>query len=111
MGGDTVRIGIAVIEFTVSLLLLCLGLYFYKVKDTKTAILFLAGNYSGLDTKRICRDSGKRIMMWSVPFLVGIVIDVFNPLMSIKIAFAAFVVLVIFYIIDMSINRNKRYKL
>lgn len=105
------KIGIAVIEFSVSLLLLCLGLYFYKVKDTKTAVLFLTGDYSGLDTERICRDSGKRIMMWSIPFLVGIVIDIFNPLRSIKIAGAIFVVLLVLHIIDMSINRNKRYKL
>lgn len=50
-------------------------------------------------------------MIWAIPFLVGIVIDVFNPLMSIKLACIIFSVLVLFYIIDMSINRNERYKL
>lgn len=105
------KIGVAAIEFIVSLFLLCLGLFFYKAKDTKKAILFLTGDYSGLDTKRICRDSGKRIMMWSIPFLVGIVIDIFNPLMSLKIAFAFFMALLIFHIIDMSINRDKKYKI
>lgn len=105
------KIGIAVIEFAASLFLFCLGLYFYKVKDTKTAILFLTGDYSDLDIKRICRDSGKRIMIWSIPFLVGIIIDIFNPLMSMKFALVAFVVLVLFHIIDMSINRDKKYKI
>lgn len=105
------KIGIGIIEFAISLLLLCLSLYFCKVKDTKTAVLYLTGDYTDLDTKRICRDLWKRIMVWSIPFLVGIVIDIFNPLMSIKIAFAIFVVLLVLHIIDMSINRNKRYKL
>lgn len=105
------KMGIAIFDFAISLLLFGLGLYFYKVKDTKTAILLLTGDHSGLDIKRICRDSGKRIMIWSIPFLVGIVIDIFNPLMSIKFSFAAFVVLLLFHIIDMSINRNKKYKI
>ena len=65
------KIGIGIIEFAISLLLLCLSLYFCKVKDTKTAVLYLTGDYTDLDTKRICRDFGKRIMVWSIPFLIG----------------------------------------
>jgi hypothetical protein len=92
-------------------MLFLIGLYFYRVKDTEWSILFLTGDYSGLNKNKICRDTGKRIMIWSIPFLIGIVIDIFNPMISIKIAFVIFAFLLLFHIIDMSININKRYKL
>ena len=95
----------------VALMLFLIGLYFYRVKDTERGILFLTGDYSGLNKNKICRDIGKRIMIWSIPFLSGIVIDIFNSMYSIKIAFIIFVFLLLFHIIDMSINMNKRYKL
>jgi hypothetical protein len=85
--------------------------YFYRVKDVERGILFLTGDYSGLDKNRICRDVGKRIMIWSIPFVLGIIIDMFNPMFSIEIAFVIFVLLLVVHIIDMSINMKKRYKL
>jgi len=105
------KIYIALIELVVALMMFFIGLYFYRVKDIEWGILFLTGDYSGLDKNRICRDVGKRIMIWSIPFVIGIIIDVFNPMLSIKIAFAVFIFLLAVHIIDMNINMNKRYKL
>ena len=104
-------IGIILFELVMVLILFLIGLYFLKTQNTETGILFLSGDYSGFDTTRICRDTGKRIMIWGMPFLLGIIVAIFNPSISIKIAFGIFAVLVIFHIADMIINRNKKYKL
>lgn len=105
------KYGIAIIELIAFLLVFLFGLYFYKVKNTEHGIMFLTGDYSGLDVTRICRDTGKRFMIESIPFLVGIVIDFFNPSLSIKISFGIYSFLLLLHIIDMCINRNKRYHL
>lgn len=100
------------IDLGTSLFLLILGLYFYKAKDKIRASIFLTGDIPDkLDKERICSDSGKRLMVCSIPFLVGIVIDRFNLGVGTKLAFSVFLILVIAHVIDMSINRNKRYKL
>lgn len=101
------EIGIALTELIIAVILLFIGLYFYKVKNTERAVLFLTGDYSDLDTSKICRVTGKRIMIFSVPFFIGIAFAIFNSGLSIAIAFALFCILLLYHLFDVSINRNK----
>ncbi|MDD3403745.1 MAG: hypothetical protein PHQ72_10380 [Hespellia sp.] len=103
-------IGILITELLTALILFGIGMYFYKSKETDRNILFLTGNYSGLDAHKICRVTGKRFMIWAIPFLLGAVIDFFDSAMSIKITLALFGVLFLFHLFDMNINKNKKYK-
>lgn len=62
------KIAFMSIELLIAVLLFLVGRYFSKTQDTERSILFLSGDFSGLNTQKICRVVGKRIKTWAVIF-------------------------------------------
>ena len=62
------KIAFMPIELLIAVLLFLVGRYFSKTQDTERSILFLSGDFSGLNTQKICRVVGKRIKTWAVIF-------------------------------------------
>ena len=104
------KIAFMSIELLIAVLLFLVGRYFSKTQDTERSILFLSGDFSGLNTQKICRVVGKRIKTWAVICLLGSIIDFVNPGAGITIATVAFIILLVFHLADMTINRNKKYR-
>ena len=73
------KIAFMSIELLIAVLLFLVGRYFIKTQDTERSILFLSGDFSGLNTQKICRVVGKRIKTWAVIFLLGGIIDFVKP--------------------------------
>jgi hypothetical protein len=97
-----------------ALLLFVLGLCFYKSKGK--ASNFLTGyNFNkanlkaSFDEERMCKDYGKRMMVWSVPFLSGAAVDKFKPGIGCILAWIAYTIFLIWHIIDRSKNERNRY--
>lgn len=104
------NIVIVSIDLLIAILLFLIGRYFIKSKDTERSILFLSGDYSGLDTQKICRVTGKRIKTWAMIFFLGSIIDFFKPGVGITIAAVVFVILLVVHLADITINRNSKYR-
>mgnify|MGYP007064902942 CR=1 FL=1 len=56
-------------------LLMATVLFFIKSRNTEISVLFLSGDYTGLNTEKICRVTGKRIKTWAMLFCLGGIID------------------------------------
>lgn len=102
---------IVTIDLLAAILLFLIGRYFVKSKDTERSILFLSGDYSGLDTQKICRVTGKRIKTWAMLFFLGSIIDFIKLGVGITISAVAFIILLVAHLADMTINRNGKYRL
>lgn len=102
---------IVLIDVLIAIFLFGLGRYIIKSKDTERSILFLAGDYSGLDTKKICRVTGKRIQLWGMCFFFGGIMDLIQAGSGIRISAVAFSILLVLHLVDMTINRNSKYRL
>lgn len=96
------------IDLLIAVSLYLIGRYFIKSKNTERSILFLSGDYSGLNTKKICKVVGKRIEVWAILFLCGSIIDFVQFGTGITIASIAFGILFILHLVDMTINRNRK---
>ena len=51
--------------------------------------------------------TGKRIKTWAMLFCLGGIIDFIKPGAGIIIAFVFFIILLVFHLVDMTINRDK----
>ena len=83
------------------------GRFFIKSRNTERSVLFLSGDYTGLNTEKICRVTGKRIKTWAMLFCLGGIIDFIKPGAGIIIAFVFFIILLVFHLVDMTINRPR----
>ena len=61
----------------------------------------------GLNTEKICRVTGKRIKTWSMLFCLGGIIDFIKLGAGIIIVSVFFIILLVFHLVDMTINRDK----
>lgn len=98
------------IDLLIAVSFYLLGRYFIKSKNPERSVLFLSGDYSGLDTQKICKVVGKRIKVWAMLFLFGGIIDFVQFGTGITIASITFGILLILHLSDMSINRNRKYR-
>lgn len=48
---------------------------FYQIKEYRNKCAVLSGDYTGLNTEKICRVTGKRIKTWAMLFCLGGIID------------------------------------
>ena len=92
-----------------------LGLSFYRSRGK--ASMFIAGyntkteeEKKNYDEVRMCRDYGRRMMFWAVPFLVGMCIDVWKEGAGCTLAWAVYAVLLIWHVVDICRNGDKRYR-
>ena len=72
---------IIIYDFSMAVLMFLFGIYFYKSKGK--AARFLSGyNMKSADERKkydenaMCKAYGKRMMFMSVPFIIGIIIDI-----------------------------------
>ena len=73
----------------------------------KEVCCFLSGDYTGLNTEKICRVTGKRIKTWAMLFCLGGIIDFIKLGAGIIIVSVFFIILLVFHLVDMTINRDK----
>ena len=71
--------------------------------------IFLKGGNTKLrkekyDEKKMCKDYGKRMMLWPITFVIGAVIDYAFPMKGMLIAWIIWAVMLILLLIE----RNKR---
>lgn len=104
------KIALMSIGLLITVLLFLVGRYFIKTQDAERSILFLSGDFSELNAQKICRVVGKRIKTWAIVFLLGSIIDFVKPGAGITTATVVFMILLVFHLADMTINRNKKYR-
>ena len=69
------KIIIIFIDLLMATVLFFVGRFFIKSRNTEISVLFLSGDYTGLNTEKICRVTGKRIKTWAMLFCLGGIID------------------------------------
>ena len=84
------KIIIIFIDLLMATVLFFVGRFFIKSRNTERSVLFLSGDYTGLNTEKICRVTGKRIKTWAMLFCLGGIIDFIKPGAGIIIAFVFF---------------------
>ena len=98
-----------VFDFAMAVIMFLFGIYFYKSKGK--AAKFLSGyNMKSEDERKkydenaTCKAYGKRMIVMSLPFIVGIIIDTQYQGIGCLIAWVAWVVMFILLLVD----RHKR---
>ena len=98
-----------VFDFAMAVIMFLFGIYFYKSKVK--AARFLSGyNMKSEDERKkydenaMCKAYGKRMIVMSLPFIVGIIIDTQYQGIGCLIAWVAWVVMFILLLVD----RHKR---
>ena len=98
-----------VFDFAMAVIMFLFGIYFYKAKGK--AAKFLSGyNMKSEDERKkydenaMCKAYGKRMIVMSLPFIVGIIIDTQYQGIGCLIAWVAWVVMFILLLVD----RHKR---
>jgi hypothetical protein len=101
------KIIIIFIDLLMATVLFFVGRFFIKSRNTERSVLFLSGDYTGLNTEKICRVTGKRIKTWAMLFCLGGIIDFIKLGAGIIIVSVFFIILLVFHLVDMTINRDK----
>ena len=101
------KIIIIFIDLLMATVLFFVGRFFIKSRNTEISVLFLSGDYTGLNTEKICRVTEKRIKTWAMLFCLGGIIDFIKPGAGIIIVSVFFIILLVFHLVDMTINRDK----
>ena len=77
------------------------------LKELNINVKGIVGDYTGLNTEKICRVTGKRIKTWAMLFCLGGIIDFIKLGAGIIIVSVFFIILLVFHLVDMTINRDK----
>ena len=100
---------IIIYDFSMAVLMFLFGIYFYKLKGK--AARFLSGynmkseeERKKYDENAMCKAYGKRMMVMSLPFIVGIIIDIQYQGTGCLIAWMIWLIMFISLLID----RHKR---
>ena len=72
---EVLKIIIIFIDLLMATVLFFVGRFFIKSRNTERSVLFLSGDYTGLNTEKICRVTVKRIKTWAMLFCLGGIID------------------------------------
>ena len=93
-------------------ILFLIGLYFYKAKNVQLAVLFISGEYDKdkYDIKKICRDTGIRVMCWSIPLYLGIIFDILGfEIISLIVSMFLLLIMIAIHITDMILHLDSKY--
>ena len=100
---------IIIYDFSMAVLMFLFGIYFYKSKGK--AARFLSGynmkseeERKKYDENAMCKAYGKRMMFMSVPFIIGIIIDIQYQGISSLIGWSIWFIMFVLLLID----RHKR---
>ena len=81
---------------------------FYQIKEyRKKCAVFIRRLYWIKYREKICRVTGKRIKTWAMLFCLGGIIDFIKLGAGIIIVSVFFIILLVFHLVDMTINRDK----
>lgn len=92
-----------------AILFFLIGIYFYK-SNGKAANFLTGYNMKSVeerqkfDEDQLCKDYGKKMMLWAIPFLIGIGIDIYSPGKGVFIASILWVIM----LIQLLIERHQR---
>lgn len=96
-------------DLMMAILFFLIGIYFYK-SNGKAANFLTGYNMKSIDERKkfnedtLCKDYGKKMMLWAIPFLIGIGIDIYSPGKGVRIAWILWVIM----LIQLLIERHKR---
>ena len=100
---------IIIYDFSMAVLMFLFGIYFYKSKEK--AARFLSGynmkseeERKKYDENAMCKAYGKRMMFMSIPFIAGMIIDIWHIGIGCLIAWVIWFVMFILLLM----NRHKR---
>ena len=96
-------------DLMMAILFFLIGIYFYK-SNGKAANFLTGYNMKSIDERKkfnedtLCKDYGKKMMLWAIPFLIGIGIDLYSPGKGVCIAWILWVIM----LIQLLIERHQR---
>ena len=96
-------------DLMMAILFFLIGIYFYK-SNGKAANFLTSYNMKSIDERKkfnedtLCKDYGKKMMLWAIPFLIGIGIDIYSPGKGVFIASILWVIM----LIQLLIERHQR---
>lgn len=96
-------------DLMMAILFFLIGFLFYK-SNGKAANFLTGYNMKSIEERNkfdedtLCKDYGKKIMLWSIPYLIGIGIDMYFPGKGIRIASILWIILFLQFLIE----RHKR---
>lgn len=96
-------------DLMMAILFFLMGISFYK-SNGKAANFLTGYNMKSVeerqkfDEDQLCKDYGKKMMLWAIPFLIGIGIDIYSPGKGVRIAWILWVIM----LIQLLIERHQR---
>ena len=84
-----------------------LGLVFYCTKSPEKTVLYLTGDYSGLNATKVCRTAGRRMLWWAIALVPCAVVGFWSMKWSVYLAVGILLVCVIYHALDFSQNRDR----
>ncbi len=96
-------------DLMMAILFFLIGFSFYK-SNGKAANFLTGYNMKSIEERNkfdedtLCKDYGKKIMLWGIPYLIGIGIDMYFPGKGIRIASILWIILFLQFLIE----RHKR---
>ena len=94
-----------IFDLVMAFIFFLIGIWFYK--SNGKASNFLTGynmksaeERKKYDEKKMCKDYGKRMMLWPIPFVIGAVIDYAFPMKGLLIAWIIWAVMLILLLIE-----------
>ncbi|MBS6850056.1 MAG: hypothetical protein U0M59_02075 [Angelakisella sp.] len=96
-----------IIVMGMAALLALLGLVFYCTKSPEKTVLYLTGDYSGLNATKVCRTAGRRMLWWAIALVPCAVVGFWSMKWSVYLAVGILLVCVIYHALDFSQNRDR----
>lgn len=96
-------------DLMMAIIFFLMGISFYK-SNGKAANFLTGYNMKSVeerqkfDEDQLCKDYGKKMMLWAIPFLIGIGIDIYSPGKGVRIAWILWVIM----LIQLLIERHQR---
>lgn len=84
-----------------------LGLVFYRTKAPQKTVLYLTGDYTGLNAAKVCRAAGRRMLWWAAVLVPCAVVGFWSMKWSMYLTMGVLLVCVIYHMLDMARNRDK----
>ncbi len=86
-------------------IILSLGLFLLKTKHSSRVILFISGDYSELDPRKVCYIIGKRLVALGIVLFLIIPFDFWKPSISFYAICIITILWVVYHTWDLTKNR------